>query len=134
MEVIPEVEESIILPVFKSAHFSKNLYFDLWKNFHGVENWLWKYYQGVEDWFLTTWMRRLSLEVIKMVEKRLIGLIEALSWLKLCFKKSFLDLSKYSHGVENRLWEYSQGVEEWFLTTWMRRTIHDGLVLKILWS
>ena len=67
-----------------------------------------------------------------MVEERLIGLIEALSWLKLCFKKFYLDLWKYFHGVENRLWEYSQGVEDWFLTTWMRRSIHDWLVLKIL--
>ena len=42
-----------------------------------------------------------------MVAERLIGLIEVISWLNLCFKKFYLDLLKYFHGVENRLWEYS---------------------------
>ena len=66
-----------------------------------------------------------------MVEEVLIGIIETLSWLKLCFNKFYLDILKYLHGVVNRLWEYSQGVKDLFLTAWMRRSIHDWLVLKI---
>ena len=47
-----------------------------------------------------------------MIEERLIGMIEVLSWLSICFKKLNLDLWKYSHGVKNRPWKYSHGVED----------------------
>ena len=69
-----------------------------------------------------------------MVEEKLIGFMEALSWLTLCFKKFYLNLSKYFDGVENRLWEYSRGVDDGFMTAWMRRPIHYWLVLKMLRS
>ena len=54
---------------------------------------------------------RLFLKVIKMVEERLRGLIKALSWLKLCFKKFYLDLWKCFHGVKIGFGSTLQGIE-----------------------
>ena len=71
---------------------------------------------------------RLFLEVIKMVEMRLIGLIEAFSLLLLCFKKFYWNLWKYFNRVGNWLWKVFEGVEGWFLTSMM------GLCWKFHWA
>ena len=56
LEVIPEVEESLIGSIKVGSWLQdaieaqiKKLYLDLCKYFHGIEDWLWKYSQGVED-------------------------------------------------------------------------------------
>ena len=46
---------------------------------------------------------KIGLEVLPVVENSIICLIEAVSWLEFCFNKFYLDLWKYSHGVEDRL-------------------------------
>ena len=48
------------------------------------------------------------LEVIPEVEKRLIGSKKVGSWLTFCCKKHL----EVIHGVEDRLWKYSQRVED----------------------
>ena len=54
------------------------------------------------------------LEVISEVEERLIGSKKVKSWLIFCCKRPHVDLREYFHGVEDRLWKYSQRVEDEF--------------------
>jgi len=117
-----------------------NIYLDLWKYFHGVEDRLWKYSPGFRiligshqnGWREVNWSHRSYIVALKLFQEAPLRSLEVLSWV------SNLALEVLSRGWRFvRPWKYSKGLKiifgshqnSWKKVNWSHRSFIRALTL-----